>query len=207
MLARNRKLNLSASYATLIEDYSDTDWFKKVAAASATDKSLTSNFNHILPQHIKVIFLGDIFYNDLRPSTLALKSFVAEICSQMNLSYNETTQTSATLRKLSDEGVLFFNTSAYNMPEEDRPYYRTFCLRLLQRILEKNDNIIVLSFGANNSRLASETGYAEDKLFATGHPSPRAQTSNFRGCSCFRDVNNRLLGDGVLPIRYEIMFK
>ena len=100
MLGKNRPLKLSPPYLSLIVEFSNTDWYKEVASSSSTDTSLLSNFNHIQPQNIKVIFLGDVFYNDLRTSSMALKAFVGEICSQMNLPYNETTQTSASLKKL-----------------------------------------------------------------------------------------------------------
>lgn len=203
------EVKIPSAWKTLIEDYTDTTWWKYFQTIS-NNETLFSNLKLIEPNNVRVIMLSDIFYNDLKVSSQAMKQFVHELCNQMEFTHSTTVQESAILSRLSNEGVLYLNTSAYSLAENDRIHYRMLVAALLNRLIEKNKNIITIAFGGSNIQLINEisktTTYSINNIITVGHPSPRATTSNFVGSNCFREVNNKLIEKGMFPIRYHIIF-
>jgi uracil DNA glycosylase len=143
---------------------------------------------------------------------VALGGFVQEIIDEFEFNIDAS---SADVRKLLQENVMIFDISTYKLEDSKNKDHinadwKCMVKNIVGRLIIQNPDVIVLSLGYNSNMLAkdlvSDGILDNNQLICTGHPSPKATTSNFRGCGCFRKVNEMLFQKGDLPVRFGVIF-
>ena len=207
------QLMINDRFKGMLTDFVSEQWYQNVVKATKDKRSVFNllDLDARQVQNPKLIIVGDIFYS-MSMNCAALQGFVQELVDEFEFT---TDISSADVRKLLQEGVMIFDISTYKLEDAKNKSYINDCWKMLiktliTRIIEQNPYVMVMSLGYNANNMMKDlvtcSVLKNDLLLCTGHPSPKASTSTFRGSMCFKEVNKRLINSGRLPVRFGIIF-
>lgn len=178
-------------------------------------KDIFNALNRCPPEKVKVVLIGQdpyIHANEahgysfsVKPGTRmppSLRNVLGELADEYDL---EDLPESGCLVKWEDEGVLLLNsvlTVNIGVSGSHKGFgWENFTSRVIRYIDTHNKCCVFLAFGRDAQKIVSDV-VTNNKIITAGHPSPRNTVVPFRGCNCFRETNEWLMKNNVLPVRW-----
>ena len=183
-------------------------------------KSIFNALNHCPPNKVKVVLIGQdpyIHTNEahgysfsVKPGTRmppSLKNVLGELADEYDV---DTLPNNGCLVKWEDEGVLLLNSvltvNVGSSGSHKNFGWENFTSRVIRYIDTHNKNCVFLAFGRDAQKIVTDN-VEQGKIITAGHPSPRNTTVPFRGCNCFRETNEWLMKNNILPVRWLILYE
>jgi uracil-DNA glycosylase len=80
--------------------------------------------------------------------------------------------------------------------------WEDFTSAVLKIIHREFPHVLFVGWGSQAKTLLEKSGVSNDRMFLAGHPSPINTKGDFFGCHHFVKINERLMENGYLPIRW-----
>lgn len=173
-----------------------------------------SALNKCPPEKVKVVIVGQdpyIHANEphgfsfsVRPGVKippSLRNIFEELSSEYSI---ETELKSGCLIKWAEEGVLMLN--AVLTVEEGKSDshkgigWENFTSTVI-KYLDTHNVVVFMAWGAKAQKVCSDN-VKNNTVLTAGHPSPLNRSKPFRGCGCFREANEILKKNKILPVRW-----
>ena len=204
---------------TLVKSY----WNTILTTLNASDSFLPSPelifsaLNLCPPQKVKVVLLGqDPYIHDYEAMGLSfsvpngtqippsLKNIFKELSLEYQIKYNPK---SGDLTKWANDGVLLLNSVL--TVEKGKSYshkgigWETFTSDIIT-YLKSKPTVMFLTLGTKARDIVNACKVPPESVVYAGHPSPVNTTGSFIGRNCFRKINESLIKNSILPIRWVL---
>ena len=217
-------MHLSEEWKRVLENtFVKPYWVTIVKTLNMSDSFLPkaelifSALNLCPPQKVKVVLLGqDPYIHDYEamglsfsvPSGIKVPPSLKNIYKELSLEYQiEYNPESGDLTKWANDGVLLLNSVL--TVEEGKSYshkgigWEIFTSDVIT-YLKSKPNIVFLTLGTKARDVVNSCKVSTENIVYAGHPSPLNSTGSFIGSNCFRKVNEVLIKNNSLPIRWVL---
>ncbi len=173
-----------------------------------------NTFNHIRPEQVKVVILGQDPYADFIPGTRlsvahGLSFSVREgstIPRSLKVIFKEISFANGDLTQYVAQGVLMLNSSLtvnYKSPLSHKKIWIPFLKKIIEYLCEMNKNIIFVLLGSASLKIGEELIKSGIHKLTADHPVAM-KSPGFAGCGIFLAVNERLKVLGEREIDWSI---
>lgn len=182
-------------------------------------KYIFNALNECPPENVKVVIIGqDPYIHSNEPHGFSfsvkpgvrippsLRTVFEEICSEYSI---DSLPKNGCLIPWVSEGVLLLN-SVLTVREGKSDSHKgigweNFTSAVI-KYLDTHNIVVFMAWGAKAQKVCSDN-VKNNVVLTAGHPSPLNKTKPFKGCGCFREANDILKKNKLLPVRWIKLWK
>ena len=207
-------------YNVLKDEFTKSYWNDIVAKLNSTKKWLPAKqnifaaLNRCPPNKVKVVILGQdpyihnyeaCGYSFSVPVGTITPPSLRNIFKELSIEYNmQTIPANGCLEPWAEDGVLLLN-SVLTVEEGKSDSHKgigweNFTSAVI-RYVDLHRRCVFLSWG-RKAQLITDQQVKNNQVLVAGHPSPLNTIKPFVGCNCFKECNEILKENDVLPVRW-----
>ena len=181
-------------------------------------QDLFNALNRCPPSKVKVVIIGqDPYIHDFEacgysfsvPKTAPIPPSLRNIFAELAKEYNYSMlPENGDITKWCDDGVLLLNSILTVEPGKSRSHkgigWEKFTSAII-RYIDHHNKCVFMAWGKDAQKICSDE-VKINKVLTAGHPSPLNTSHPFLGCNCFRECNDILRENKLLPVRWISIF-
>ena len=170
--------------------------------------------NKCPPEKVKVVIIGqDPYIQSNQPHGFSfsvrrgvrmppsLRNVLEELSTEYNI---DSLPKDGCLEAWASEGVLLLNSvltvSAGKSNSHKDIGWENFTSAVIRYL--DNHNIVVFMAWGRSAQTVCSNNVRNNRILTAGHPSPLNTSHTFKGCGCFREANEILKKNKILPVRW-----
>lgn len=211
---------LSTDWYDVLRSEFDKDYWQNIIITLNTSnylpkkKDLFNALNKCSPSKVKVVILGQdpyIHENEAHGYSFSVKPgtpippSLRNIFNELSHEYNMNTfPTNGCLTNWENDGVLLLNSVLTVEEGQSKSHknigWENFTSAII-RYIDNHNKCVFMAWGKEAQTICSNE-VSNNKILIAGHPSPLNTFRPFVGCNCFKECNEILKNNKLLPVRW-----